>query len=100
MEENCQILMRGHNRCLNWARRYGASFAPEKYKLMHLSRNPKQFNIQAPLPLLGVETKPEASMRILGVWLDPRLNWGAYVKEIQKKIKTHTNALLRIIAST
>ena len=66
--------MRGHNHYLDWARRYGASFAPEKYKLMHLARNPKQFNMQAPLPLSGVETKPEASLRILGVWLNPRLN--------------------------
>jgi len=62
--------MRGHNRCLNWARRYGTSFALEKYKLIYLSRNLKQFNIQAPLPLLGVETKPKALMRILGVWLN------------------------------
>jgi len=99
MEENCQILMRGHNRCLDWARRYGASFALEKYKLIHLSWNLKQFNIQAPLPLLGVETKPKALMRILGIWLNPRLNWGAYIKEIQKKMKTYTNALLRTTAS-
>jgi len=66
--------MCGHNRCLDWARRYSASFALEKYKLIHLSQNPKQFNIQAPLPLLGVETKPKALIRILGVWLNPRLN--------------------------
>jgi len=59
--------MRGHNRCLNWVCRYNASFALEKYKLIYLSQNPKQFNIQAPLPLLGVETKPKALMRILGV---------------------------------
>jgi hypothetical protein len=67
---------------------------------MHLARNTKQFNMQAPLPLLGVETKPKASLRILGVWLDPRLNCGIHVKEIQKKIKTHINALLRTTAST
>jgi len=59
--------MRGYNHCLNWARCYSASFALEKYKLIYLSRNPKQFNMQASLPLLGVETKPKALMRILGV---------------------------------
>ena len=92
--------MRGHNRCLDWARCYSASFAPEKYKLMHLAQNPKQFNMQAPLPLLGVETKPEALLCILGVWLDPRLNQGAHIKEIQRKIKTHINTLLRTTALT
>jgi len=100
MEENCQILIHGYNRCLDWARHYGASFALEKYKLIHLFWNPKQFNIQAPLPLLGVETKPEALIRILGVWLNLWLNWGAHIKEIQKKMKTHMNALLRTTAST
>ena len=56
--------------------------------------------MQAPLPLLGKETKPTALMCILGVWLDPRLNWGAHVKKVLEKIETHTNALLRTTAST
>ena len=35
-EENCQILMYGYNRCLNWVHRYGAGFALKKYKLIYL----------------------------------------------------------------
>ena len=44
-EENCQILMRGYDRCLDWARHYSASFALKKYKLIYLAQNPKQFNM-------------------------------------------------------
>ena len=97
-KENCQILIRGHNRCLDWVCCYGASFALKKYKLIYLVQNPKQFNMQAPLPLLGVETKPEASLRILGVWLDLWLNYGVHIKEIQRKMKMYTNALLQTTA--
>lgn len=99
-EGNCQILSRAHSRCLDWARRYGASFAPEKYKLMHLARKPRKFNMQAALRLPGAETEPSAELRVLGVWLDPRLNWGPHVKEVLTKMETQTNALRRTTAST
>src|SRR5699024_8484126 len=36
-EDNCRRLERAHGRCMDWARRYGAKFAPEKYELMHFS---------------------------------------------------------------
>jgi hypothetical protein len=79
---------------------HGASFAPEKYKLIHLARRPKKFNMQASLRLTGAETRPSATIRILGVWLDPRLSWGPHVKEVLKKMETQTNALSRTTAST
>src|SRR5436190_21174086 len=45
IESNCRTLKRAHMRCLDWARRYGALFAPEKYDLIHLLRRLKRFNI-------------------------------------------------------
>jgi hypothetical protein len=56
--------------------------------------------MQASLQLAGVETRPSASIRILGVWIDPRLSWGPHVKEVLRKMETQTNALLRTTAST
>src|SRR5437868_742262 len=35
--ENCQHLTEAHDRCIAWAKRHGASFAPEKYQLMHFT---------------------------------------------------------------
>ncbi|KAF2177576.1 hypothetical protein K469DRAFT_529512, partial [Zopfia rhizophila CBS 207.26] len=36
--ENCQRLTAAHDRCIAWAKRHGATFAPEKYQLMHFTR--------------------------------------------------------------
>ena len=37
-QENCERLEEAHKRCLEWSRRHGSKFAPDKYKLMHFSR--------------------------------------------------------------
>ena len=36
-QRNCQLLKKTHKTCLDWARKSGASFAPDKYQLIHLS---------------------------------------------------------------
>jgi hypothetical protein len=93
-----RTLERAHESCLKWAHRYGAFFAPDKYNLIHLSNKPSKFNMQA-LIWLGVVVKnPETEVRILGVWIDPQLKWGAHVKKVLIKIKTQVNALYRITA--
>jgi hypothetical protein len=99
-ESNCRTLVRAHDCCLGWARRYGASFAPEKYELIHLTRKPKKFNMQAQLQLGEITKNPSISVRVLGVWLDPKLRWGEHVKVVKRKMITQTNALLRTTAST
>src|SRR2546421_10668534 len=45
-EDNCRQLKLIHDRCLAWAKRYGALFTLEKYALMHFSRR-RRFNMQA-----------------------------------------------------
>ncbi|KAL1971410.1 hypothetical protein VTN31DRAFT_2376 [Thermomyces dupontii] len=40
-QSNCAALEGVHERCLDWARRHGAKFSPEKYELLHLTRNPR-----------------------------------------------------------
>src|SRR6266480_6796433 len=56
-EDNCRQLELIHDRCLAWAKQYGALFALEKYVLMHFSRR-RQFNMQAPIRLGDIEKKP------------------------------------------
>jgi hypothetical protein len=36
--DNCRRLKLAHDKCIAWAKRYGAKFAPDKYKLMHFTR--------------------------------------------------------------
>ena len=51
-EDNCRHLERAHSRCMDWARRYGAKFAPKKYELMHFSRR-RCYNMEAELTVSG-----------------------------------------------
>ena len=37
-QDNCRRLTDAHDRCIAWAKRHGAVFAPDKYQLMHFTR--------------------------------------------------------------
>lgn len=84
-EENCRNLERQHEKCEIWAKRYGVKFAPEKYQLIHFSRARKKHNLAATVSIQGHLTNPQASLRILGIHLDPKLNWGAHVKQVEER---------------
>ena len=40
-EENCKTLQKILNDCERWAARHGSVFAPHKYELIYLAKNPK-----------------------------------------------------------
>ncbi|KAI1004605.1 hypothetical protein K3495_g3605 [Podosphaera aphanis] len=99
-EENCQKLEQLHEKCIAWAKSHGVKFAPDKYQLMHFSRARKRHNFQTPVRIQGHTTNPQTSLRILGIQLDPKLNWGAHVKSVQLKADTQMQALSRLTHST
>ena len=73
--ENCTRLNQAHDRCIAWAKRHGAKFALDKYQLIHFTRKRR---VSSDLALIvniqGCEVKPEATLKILGVWVDSKLN--------------------------
>ena len=99
-ERNCTALARIHSQCCEWARKHGATFAPTKYELIHLTRHPKRFNLKAAIPFEAIEVSPKAHVRVLGVEIDSKLQWGPHVRRIQSKMEHQTNALTRIATST
>ena len=44
-EQNCATLSQVHERCLEWARRHGMKFAPQKYELIHFITATKKHNL-------------------------------------------------------
>ena len=56
--------------------------------------------MQAQLQLGSLVKAPTTSVRVLGIWLDPKLRWSEHVKVVLGKMKTQTNALIRTTAST
>ena len=99
-EKNCQTLQQLHNKCLDWAVRHGATFAQKKYELIHLTRHPKRFNMNASLRLDQCRINPKTQIRVLGIELDTKLWWGPHVQKVQAKITRQAMALHRITTST
>jgi Reverse transcriptase (RNA-dependent DNA polymerase)/Endonuclease-reverse transcriptase len=97
---NCSNLEQTHTRCLRWAEKHGAKFAPEKYELIHLTRSPRRFDTTQTLRLGDVVKVPTDKVRVLGLHLDPKLQWSAHRTETLAKLETQVNALTRLSGST
>ena len=99
-EDNCRALKAVYEKCAIWARTHGATFAPEKYHLMHLTRRPKKHNMAAVVTIPGFQGKPCAEIKILGVQVDSKLRWGPHIKLTYEKAMQQTNTLTRLVNST
>jgi hypothetical protein len=98
-KENCRKLTSAHKLCLEWARRHGAVFAPEKYKLIHFTRRRKA-DVTACTEIPGFDGKPVPNLPVLGVWVDSKLKWSAHVAEAARKGRAQFEALSRLVGST
>lgn len=99
-EENCQRFEELHEKCAQWAKNHGVKFAPHKYQLMHLARPRERHNLQAEIRIHDDLISPTDSLRILGVNMDPGLNWNTHIKSIQLKAGQQLQALSRLTHST
>jgi hypothetical protein len=98
-KENCRKLMVAHEQCLEWAHRHGAVFAPEKYKLIHFTRRRKA-DMTAGTEIPGFDGTPVPNLRVLGVWVDGKLEWSTHVAEAASKGRAQFEALSRLVGST
>lgn len=81
-EENVKTLERLHKQCEAWACRHGSTFTLKKYKLIHLAKNPKKFNMAATITIAKETMAPKADIRVLGVQIDTKLRWGPHIKKM------------------
>ena len=100
--DNCRRLDAAHAKCVAWAKRYGAKFAPDKYQLIHFTRKRRDpsGDLASSIRVNGHEVKPEAKPRILGVYVDPKLNWKEHIKEQVGRGTAAFEALSRLATST
>ena len=68
--------------------------------MIHFSRKTRKFNMQASIHIGEIEKNPSQSVRILGIWVDPKLKWTAHWKQLQEKASKQIGALTRVTAST
>ena len=75
-EDNCRRLSAANERCEAWAKRHGAKFAPDKYQLIHFTRSRRHARDDLATSIQIGEHQIQAekrAIRVLGVWLDPKL---------------------------
>ena len=86
--DNCRRLTAAHDRCIAWAKRHGARFSPEKYALMHFTRRRRDPDGDLASTVTvggrGVEVE-KTKLRVLGVWVDPRMSWQAHASVAAEK---------------
>jgi hypothetical protein len=100
--DNCRRLTEAHSRCIAWAKRYGAKFAPDKYQLMHFTRKRDRNNdLASTVRIDGAEAELcWKSIRILGIWVDPKMQWKEQSAVAARRGEDLYNAMARITAST
>jgi len=67
---------------------------------VHFTRRRNAFNLSATVNLDGLAIEPKPDARVLGVWLDTKLNWSGHLRELRRRAARQTLALTRVTAST
>jgi exonuclease III len=97
---NCRKLEAAHDKCLEWAAKHGAAFAPQKYQLIHFTRSRKTQDLQATVNIQGFDGNPVPDLRLLGVQVDSKLQWGPHIKKAAEKGTLQMHSLQRLCKST
>ena len=100
-EENCRKLTAAHAQCERWANQHGAQFAPEKYQLIHFTRNRRtdSEDLATSIVIAGHRTRSQATIKLLGVWLDPKLTWKDHITQATRRGQAASQAIGRIATS-
>jgi hypothetical protein len=99
-KQNCRTLKHLHKKCETWKHRHDVVFASIKYKLVHLTRNHKKFNMQVELRIEEIQKLSALYVRVLNVQMNSELKWKSHIRAIQKKMITQMLIFSRFIAFT
>ena len=95
-EEICRTLSKIHNVCAKWACTHDATFASEKYELMHFTRKSKKFNMMINIQIESSIIKLKSDVQVLEVQLNTRLQWSAHLQQIKMNYVTKMLILSRL----
>ena len=82
-----------------WKHRHGAQFEPNKYMLVHFTRN-KRHDVNATIKLKNITIKPSKEACYLGVIFDHRLKYRSHMEHVIKKGTKFALAMSNIARAT
>jgi hypothetical protein len=85
-QETCRHREGAWQICYQWARTRGIEFAPDKSKLVHLTRA-RAAPTTPVYPDHQIIT-PVQEARFLGIWIDRKLKWKGHLNAIKRKFAT------------
>ncbi|TQS34092.1 hypothetical protein Golomagni_05538 [Golovinomyces magnicellulatus] len=93
---NCRALEEAHGRRLAWAKRYGVSFAPKRYQLIHFARRrgPSK-DLKSTVRIEGCTVNPKTEIKVLGILV----RWGPQLAQAARRGDASFNALSKILSS-
>ena len=103
VQTNISILTELAKRGDEWTRTHGAKFAPEKFQMVHLiaPRSRRSADLDKAVLTFGdVTIEPRETVKILGVTIDPSLNFKAHVGNLLKGAYKKINVLACLNRST
>ena len=94
-EEIYRTLSKAHDICVKWACTHDATFASEKYKLMHFTRKSKRFDMMTSIQIESSVIKLKSDVRVLEMQLNMKLQWDAHLRQIKTNHVTRMLTLSR-----
>lgn len=99
-ERNCRVLSEIYGECERWSQTHGTKFSELKHELIHFSRTPKWFDMDAGVALAGHQVSPKTDIRVQGIQLDSKLRWAPHMRHVEAKLVIRQKALQTITGST
>ncbi len=82
-EDICKTLSKAHDICAKWACTHDATFASEKYELTHFTRKSRRFDMTTSIQIENSVIKSKSDVRVLKMQLNTKLQWDAYLWQIE-----------------
>jgi exonuclease III len=98
---NCARLEQMHAECITWAKRHGMTWNPEKYSIIHFTKQRRTNGLQlSAAPDIGMKDGPVPAVKVLGLWVDTKLSWKPHIQNTATKAIGKIAAMSRLLGST
>ncbi len=93
IKEIYKTLSKIYDICAKWVWTHDATFASEKYEFTHFTRKLRKFNMMTSIQIESLMIKSKSDVQVLKIQLNMKLQWNAYLWQIEVSHVTRMFAL-------